>query len=268
MGAVNAQFIVPAWRGAANTEHAEWDEFTVAYDAATPPATNAPDVAADTPSSDASIFCTTPSAFLTSSKNIYSFSSATSFQLDDSAQYDIETVLLQVATLGNSLDADSVFIVAIDENGDPYLANPTSAFAVDVSALPTGPQTGGFDTVWAFQWDFSAHPIPTGQGPISILFNSVSPHMSLDKVSLDTSASFEVVRPPMRLNFELDDAKNCLVFTWSASLEGFAVLEATTELSNSSSWQIVTENPTEENNHFTLEVPIVEDRKFYRLRYL
>ncbi|MGE9270571.1 MAG: hypothetical protein ACQKBU_07190, partial [Verrucomicrobiales bacterium] len=185
-----AQFITPEWRGSTDTEHAEWDIFTSASEV------NTPDVASDTPSNDASLLCTTPSSFLTSSGNIYNFQSATSFQIDDSSNYSIRSIFIQINTLGTALDTETARLIPPDAEGPDDILYPVNIYTLSEETL--GGEFGGTGVTYAIQWDLSDHPITAG-GTYSILFSSVSSSMSLDKVSLDTSSTFETVANPTPL---------------------------------------------------------------------
>ena len=239
---LQAQFITPEWRDEGEGEHAQWDIFT---EAKFEP--NSPDVVSD----DATITCTTSSAFITSSGNIYSFQSATAFQLNDSAAFPIQNVFLQISALGSEIDLEEVRLVTTDATGDTRVIAASQSFVISQDEL--GGERGGLGTTYALQWNLSEAPISTSY---SILFESVESSLSLDQVSLDTSATFIPVTKPKPL--ELVPNGDELTLSWFGSWQ----LQSSTSLQGD--WLDVPD--TAGLNVVTL--PMSNDTTFFRLKQL
>lgn len=197
----SAQFITPEWRGDSDTAYAEWDIFSEAKFAP-----NAPDVATD----DATITCTTSSAFLTSSGNIYSFQAATFFQLDDTTEFPIQNIFLQLGALGSGIDVAAARLIAENSEGETVALSPTQTFVTSEEEL-TG-ENGGIGTVYGLQWDLSEMPV---SGSYTILFNASESSLSLGNVLLDTSASYLAVSAPQPLSVKPEGDQ--IVITWFGS---------------------------------------------------
>ena len=192
LASLHGQFLEPEWRGLDETNHAEWDVFT---EARTNP--NFPDVAAD---EDASITGTTSSAFITSGGNIYSFSAPTFFQLDDSTDFPVANVFLQISALGSGVDLDTVRLIYSNAEGETIQVFPGQVMTLSEEEL--GGERGGIGSVYTMQWDLSDEPI---SGAYTILFNAEASSMSLGAVSLDTSASFMEVSFPQSLSLSVEE---------------------------------------------------------------
>ena len=209
---LSAQFLEPDWQGP--SEHAQWDIFTEAK-----LAPNSPDVSAD----DATLTCTTSSAFLTSGGNIYSFQAATFFQINDAAAFPIRNVFLQIASLGSSIDLTSARIIVTNAEGETYQITANQGFIVTEEEL-TGDR-GGIGTTYALQWDLSDAPITSNY---SILFNAAESSLSLDQVSLRSSESFVAIPRPTPRAPEMTFTGGAVTLTWigggilksSSSLKG------------------------------------------------
>ena len=120
---LTAQLLVPDFRGAEESSHAEWDVFTEGKFAP-----NLPDVASDP---DATITSVTGSAFIISSGNLYSFQAPVAVQLDDATDLTVRNVFLQVATLGSGLDRQGSKLLVEDGEGEvPTILPRLSLFAV------------------------------------------------------------------------------------------------------------------------------------------
>ena len=197
----SSQLITPEWRGLPLSNHAEWDIFTAAKFEP-----NAPDVSG----ANASITGTTSSAFLTSSGNIYSFQAPTFFQLDASSVEGIANVFLQIKALGSSIDLAGAMLIADDADCNPFAISPTHSMVISEEQL--GGERGGIGTLYTLQWDLRATPIT---GDYTILFNATESSLSLDRVSLDTSESYQFVPKPEP--FEIDIQGGQVHLTWLGS---------------------------------------------------
>lgn len=245
-----AQFITPEWHGGATSEHAAWDIFTEAS-----LNENLPDAAADSPTNDARIICTTSSAFLTSSGNIYSFQSASAFQLDDSTNFPVENIFLQISALGSEIDPDTVSLIATDDSGATTQYFPTQNFVLDQQELEG--EFGGLGTTYAFQWNLSETPV---SGSYSILFAAAESSMSLDEVALDTSDSYQEVPIPETPipDPTMTIADGIITLSWPPTY----LLETTTTFST---WAEVSETSTSAgSNRVTL--PLSAEATFFRLK--
>ena len=255
-----AQFISPLWEGDENTEYAEWDFFT---EASVDP--NFPDVAQDEPTNDATVTCSTPSAFVTSSRNIYSFLSPLSFQLDDSAEFPVRNVVLQIFSQGSELDLNSLQLIPGDAQSLDDIVIPNLVALLDQEAL-TG-VNGGLGSSYLVQWDLSEAPLT---GTYSLLFSSEESSMSLDKLSLHTSDTFvevilpkvaaeEVTAPSLRV-----EGENIIV-SWPLASSGDLILEMTSDLSDAESWTEVVHEPTETESEYEQSFPLSNGSFFFRL---
>lgn len=193
-----AQFLTPDWRGNTHSSHAEWDVFTAARFSP-----NFPDVVAD----DATIICTTPGAFLTGGGNIYSFQAPTFFQLDDTAEFVIQNVFLQISAMGSGVDVSGARLIATNSDGDTVALPPVKTFISSEEEL-TG-ERGGIATTYGIQWNLADMPV---SGSYSILFNATESSLSLGGVSLDTSGVFVEIVKPLPLKIEPVDGE--MVITW------------------------------------------------------
>lgn len=184
VSSASADFIVPdtgtyGWdRGSsAFSTYAEWDVF------ASPAGPNAPDVGSfvggTLPGSaaDFNVFdagAPDSGSFITSGGNIYSFSGVVSPQIEFGGfgigPGNFTTVLLQVRTLGNEVDMDTVRLnetIAPDE-------------IVELDRVTLGGFGGvQVDTLFTFQLDGNLDSY-------TINFDALGSSMSLDRVALDT----------------------------------------------------------------------------------
>ncbi len=175
---VNAQgFVTPdgfGWsRGDADTSYFAWDDFT----SATQP--NAPDAGAfpmPLPAgwTSPSVRETTGTAFVTSTGNMYSFTTQLSFEVNVPAQPiagATTTVLLQTRTQGREVDHATLFCNGI-----------APSEYVELYRFTLGPKDilGGdlVDALWRFE-------VPA-TGTLTITFDATDLSMSLDKLEVDT----------------------------------------------------------------------------------
>lgn len=255
---LSAQFITPVWEGSPNSEQAAWDIFTSA--SVTP---NSPDVTADSPTNDATITCSTSSAFLTSGSNIYSFSSALSFQLDDSADFPVANVLLQIFSQGSELDLTTLRLIPADATGPEDILPPTQAFLINQGAL-TG-ENGGLGSSYAIQWDTSAAPLT---GTYSILFQSEESSMSLDKASLHTSDTYTAVSIPVLAveapTIQLSGGN--IVISWPLDGGDTVTLQQSQNLSDEDSWTAITTAPTETSTRYEVSLTTSPTTTFFRFQ--
>ena len=238
---LTAQFTAPEWRGSEGSTHAEWDVFT---EPKFEP--NFPDVSTD----DATIVCTTGSAFLTGTGNIYSFQAPTFFQLDDLVDGPVTNVYLQIESLGSGIEVDTARLIYSPVGGETVSVAPRLA-AVACEEELTGPN-GGIGTVYLFQWDLRESPISDSY---AILFNAASSSLSLDKVSLDTSPEYLEIPEPKPLSVEIVAGE--VLVSWSCAGQ----LQSSTTLKNDS-WADVAETAGKRS----ITLPLSPTPIFFRLR--
>ncbi|MEM9378854.1 MAG: hypothetical protein AAGB93_02815 [Planctomycetota bacterium] len=158
--------VEPAFRTTTNAQFAGWDVFTIAFGGP-----NAPDDPATTAS--ATITQLTPGAIITSTMNIYHPSDTPVFELDATTPADTREVVLQLRTLGNPLDVNSLTL-EFDDGGS------TVTLAADSHVVLGG---GGFSSENYFQWDL------TGQSAeitdFTIGWAASANNLSLDAVLFD-----------------------------------------------------------------------------------
>ncbi len=124
LGFVNQ--ITPVYRGAVGAEYS-------AFDVLTQPALlpNFPDVGG---CASASLVQLDPAAILTSTGNIYSFATDTSFELTSSHSADVSEVSVQIRTAGTVPDTASFLLTTFDAFGNP-LTSFTPDQLVQLDAL-------------------------------------------------------------------------------------------------------------------------------------
>ncbi|MDF1714308.1 MAG: hypothetical protein P1U90_18875 [Akkermansiaceae bacterium] len=235
------QLVTPSWRDGGADSHAEWDLFTEAKFAP-----NFPDVA---PDGDATLTCRTSSAFLTSSRNIYSFQAPISMQLDDTTGLLVRNIFLQIGALGSGLDAAGARLITEDEQGEVRVIFPTQSFIASEEEL-TGDR-GGIGTTYGIQWDLQETPIT---GKYTILFDAVSTSLSIDRVSLDLSEDYRAVNKPKPLSVQVRGGD--VMVSW------FGNRRLQSSHSLNSGWTDVPE--TEGVNQIVL--PLQKQATFFRLR--
>lgn len=186
-----AQLLTPSWRGEPESSYSEWNIFAFPY-----LEPNHPDVSGGT----ATIIGTTPGAFITSSGNIYSFQSATSFQLEHMAEEATTNVFLQIKALGSSIDLTNASLIASNSEGERFSEKATRTMIVSEEEL--GGERGGTGRLYTLQWDLRSTPI---SGTYFILFKASESSLSLDRVSLDTSLLYKFVPRPRPLDIKISE---------------------------------------------------------------
>ena len=177
-GAGTNGFIVPSFRGSANSEAGYWETFAVPVGA---PGNTADKAGATT---GAVLTQADTNAFPTGSGNIYNLSGVSVFTLVDATPFALGTVVLQTRTLGSELDSGSPMLHYTDGTG-VQTAAPLSQVE-----LNRGNQPGLGATVSSlWQWNL------TGLGITSytITFRAAAPSLSFDSLTLDTSDTFTPV---------------------------------------------------------------------------
>jgi hypothetical protein len=171
-------FVVPFFRGSANSESGYWEFFSYASGTGNP---------ADRPGATTGATLTqhNPDAILTGTFNIYNFATTNSFTLADTTPYTLGTVVLQTRTVANELDYSSVVLRYSDSGGIHDLA-PLPRNELDRSPA-------GVSSLW--QWDL------TGLGVTSydITFQGADTSVSFDAMTLDTWNQFAAVPEPSAL---------------------------------------------------------------------
>lgn len=166
-------FIVPAFRGAANSECGYWETFTVPVG----PPGNLPDQPGAT--TGAVLTQTDSNAFLTGSGNIYNLSGISSFTLSDETPFALGTVVLQIRTIGSELAYNSVSLIYSNGSGTHSLA-PLFRYELNRAA------SQGYSVSSLWQWDLSG----LGVTNYTIVFNAAGTSVSVDSLTLDTAAQF------------------------------------------------------------------------------
>lgn len=170
-------FVIPTFRGTANSEFGYWESFTVPFGAPG----NLPDQPGAT--TTATLTQLNTNAFITGSGNLYNLSTST-FVLADDPSFTLGTVVMQIRTIGSELDYSSVALVYTNASGPQALApsfryelNRTAGQGVNVSSL--------------WQWDLTG----LGVSHYSILFNAAGESVSFDSLMLDAADQFTPAFP-------------------------------------------------------------------------
>ncbi len=173
-------FVVPTFRGSANSEVGYWENFSVAYGAPG----NAATMAGSTTGANLTQTLSA-SAFVTGSGNLYDPAAATAFTLADSVPYTLGTVVLQVRTLGAELKYDAIRLNYV-EDGVPRTVDPLPRVELDRGTI----LGASVSSLW--QWDLQG----LGVMDYDITFESDGSSLSLDSVTIDTWNQFQVVPEP------------------------------------------------------------------------
>ncbi|MEI9960188.1 MAG: PEP-CTERM sorting domain-containing protein [Limisphaerales bacterium] len=168
-------FVVPFFRGSANSEAGYWEFFSAASGVA---------LAADQPGSTtgATFLQSATSAFLTGGGNrIYSPTEALSFTVADSVPFTLGTVVLQTHTFVGSTPLDYTSVVLNYEDGGPQTLTPQHI----VLQLADGDSS-----LW--QWDLTG----LGITDYTLTFNAAGTSSSFDSLTVDTWNQFAPVPEP------------------------------------------------------------------------
>ncbi len=173
-------FVVPTFRGQANSEIGFWERFTVAY--------GAPGNTADQSGSTSGAIVTqllSPSAFATGSGNIYDPSAPMAFTLVDSTPFTLGTVVLQIRTLGSELAYDQVQL-SYSDGGGTHTVAPLFRQELDRGTV----LGASVSSLW--QWDLQGR----GVTEYSIAFGTPDSSLSMDAITVDTWNGFSLVPEP------------------------------------------------------------------------
>ena len=170
-------FVVPTFRGTANSQSGYWETFTVPYGSPG----NLPDQPGAT--TTAVLTQTNANGFLTGSGNIYNLSTS-SFTLTNTAPFALGTVVLQTRTIGSEVDYNSVVLIYSDVNGTHSLA-PLFRYELNRAV------SQGYSVSSLWQWDLTGLVVSN----FSLAFNAAGPSMSFDSLTLDTANQFSAAFP-------------------------------------------------------------------------
>ena len=180
-------FVVPSFRGSANTEAGYWENFSVPFG----PPGNSADVPGAT--TDALLIQSNTNALITGSGNLYNPSGVSAFTIVDSTVFTLGTVVLQVRTLGSEIDYNSVSLVYSNDSGTHSLA-PLFRHELNRAGMPGQ----GYNVSSLWQWDLSGLNITN----FSINIVAAGPSLSFDSLTLDNAAQFSPAFPeqPFRIS--------------------------------------------------------------------
>jgi len=171
-------FVVPSFRGAADSETGYWESFTVGVGAPG-------NLAREGSTTGAVLSQSDPGGFITGSGNLYNLDGTSAFTVSDSTPFTLGTVVLQARTLGSELDYNSVVLTYNTGAGLQTLA-PLFRTEVDRGTI----LGASVSSVW--QWDLQS----LGVTDYTIAFNAAGPSLSFDSMTLDTWTGFEPVPEP------------------------------------------------------------------------
>jgi hypothetical protein len=167
-------FVVPPFRGSADSQSGYWETFTIPVG---PPG----NLARAGATTSAVLTQSETNGFLTGSGNIYNLNGASEFTLTDTTPFALGTVVLQTRSLGGELDYVAMTLTYSNASGT-HLIPPLPRVE-----LNRGNQPGLGATVSSFwQWDLSG----LGVTNYSIAFRAAAPSLSFDSLTLDTSIQF------------------------------------------------------------------------------
>ncbi|MEM9346652.1 MAG: PEP-CTERM sorting domain-containing protein [Planctomycetota bacterium] len=166
------------------TSHQAWDIFSVFLGAPG----NDPDVADVNRAGTANLEQTNPGAFITSSLNIYSFSSTNMFEvaipvpeLNTGTDNDV-TLAVQIATLGNIPDQSTVMVTSGSTDYTPV--DSALIFEFDITG-----NFGGIYQVWRYIFNIpdvgDGDPLTTDL--VTYKFDAAGSSLSLDQLTVDTA---------------------------------------------------------------------------------
>jgi len=188
---LQAQFITPDYRsGNEDANFAHWQGFDVAYTDADPPYAGLDGSQVNIPFAGGNQYARVgqygaPTAFITSSLGIYSFSeNATAFKVYDNPSYSPGEILFQTKTLSGSQSTPDFSSVSLF-----YRTTDDAAFTeaeISVSAeVDSSDSVGNIYTAW--EWDTSSLNI----FDYYIQFAYELPHSAIVEAQLDTNETFE-----------------------------------------------------------------------------
>lgn len=177
LAAATNGFVVPSFRGGAESRVGYWEVFTVPIGEPG----NAPEPSSAT--TQARFFQTDTNAFLTGTGNIYNMG-VSQFRLTDETPFVLGTVVLQTRTVGSELSAPSMELVYLGADGEVRL-KPQSRYELNRTAGQ------GFNVSTLWQWDL------TGKGikAYRLEFAAAGSSVSFDSLTLDTAAQFAKAFP-------------------------------------------------------------------------
>jgi len=161
--------VTPTFRGGPCSRFAGFEVFSSPYNGA-----NIPDVAGSTDTA-VTITQTVPGAILAGAGNIYHMSAPSQFLLADGGVDDVQQVVLQTATLGNSRSIATFTLIYVDLQGQDILLAPTEF--VPLAQLPQQR-----DELY-FRWDLSS--VAEVVTSFRIEWSASAPNMSFDAALLD-----------------------------------------------------------------------------------
>lgn len=168
-------FVVPAFRGTANSQAGFWEIFSTPVGGA--------GNAADRPgaTTTARLVQHQANAFLTGSGNIYNLDGTSTFTLSNTPPFTPGTVVVQTRTLGTELDYHSMTLSFSNELGWQTVA-PLPPVELNRGTQPGLGAT--VSTLW--QWNLSGSNIST----FVISFSAAGASTSFDSLTLDTAETF------------------------------------------------------------------------------
>ncbi|MCU0792967.1 MAG: hypothetical protein MUE42_08995 [Opitutaceae bacterium] len=179
------RFETPAFRGTAGALFAGWDDFASATGA------NAPDVGGSAPGGFA-FTQLDPAAFVTSSGNLYSFSTVLSHRIDVTGLLATPgLVILQTRTVGGALDPASVTLETFDGSVWSTLAAP----AIDLlfSGATGSPGFGSaLDEARRYTWTLGSSVVATS---LRLAFSAAGTSQSFQAASLDLAPASPIPEP-------------------------------------------------------------------------
>jgi hypothetical protein len=166
-------FIVPLFRGVANSEAGFWEVFSVPV--GTPG--NLPDQSGTITS--AVLTQSETNAFLTGSGNLYNATGISAFSVTDAASFTLGTVVLQTRTIGSELAYGSMSLVYSNETGVHAVA-PMFRYELNRAV------SQGYSVSSIWQWNLTGF----GVSNYTIAFTAGGPSLSFDSMTLDTAATY------------------------------------------------------------------------------
>ena len=181
-------FTAPGFRGVnPNAEYAGFESFSVPFGGPNfPDDPNQNGIPATLTQNTAIDFSMPPGISISGVGNLYSGFQNMNMSLADTAAGDVQTVILQIRTLGTELFYPGIGLSYAGPGGMQTVMPDVSR---QLSAVP-GPFIFGNPTVnveWKFKWDLSGNADFINQ--YSINMTHFAPHLSIDRIELDTLAT-------------------------------------------------------------------------------